>query len=74
MTEHDLPEVTACAEASKLNHYVYGGEKGDRPCRYEACHPQGCGSTLSINHPELDDATAETTVPSPPAEEKAESA
>jgi len=51
MKHHDLPEANACAMASKHNPFSDEADKdilGDRSCRYEACHPEGCGSTLSI--------------------------
>uniref|UniRef100_A0A7S1ZQ65 Uncharacterized protein n=1 Tax=Ditylum brightwellii TaxID=49249 RepID=A0A7S1ZQ65_9STRA len=49
MTGHGLPEATACAEASESGPFVDdedGETERERPCRYEACHPEGCGSTL----------------------------
>eukprot|EP00957_Ditylum_brightwellii_P056463 4280080-Ditylum_brightwellii.AAC.1 len=72
MANHNLPEATACAEASESGLLVDdedGETERERPCRYEACHPEGCGSTLA-NITGLDTET----VPPPPSEEKSESA
>mmetsp|Transcript_3293 Transcript_3293/g.3994 ORF Transcript_3293/g.3994 Transcript_3293/m.3994 type:complete len:284 (+) Transcript_3293:134-985(+) len=49
MAGHGLPEAAACAEASESGPFVDdedGETERERPCRYEACHPEGCGSTL----------------------------
>mmetsp|Transcript_31977 Transcript_31977/g.42646 ORF Transcript_31977/g.42646 Transcript_31977/m.42646 type:complete len:241 (+) Transcript_31977:66-788(+) len=72
MQHHDLPEANACAIASKHNPFSDEADTdilGDKSCSYEACHPEGCGSTLA-NITGLDTET----VPPPPSEEKSESA
>uniref|UniRef100_A0A7S1ZPY7 Uncharacterized protein n=1 Tax=Ditylum brightwellii TaxID=49249 RepID=A0A7S1ZPY7_9STRA len=49
MKHHDLPEANACAIASKHNPFSDEADTdilGDKSCSYEACHPEGCGSTL----------------------------
>jgi len=49
MKHHDLPEANACAISSRRGAENESGEDiGITPCRYEACHPEGCASKLDV--------------------------
>jgi hypothetical protein len=42
-------EVDACTEASQHPDLDIA-TNAERPCRYEACHPQGCGSNMIVDN------------------------
>mmetsp|Transcript_105578 Transcript_105578/g.158043 ORF Transcript_105578/g.158043 Transcript_105578/m.158043 type:complete len:247 (-) Transcript_105578:9-749(-) len=66
MERTQLPELDACRHASLRAEEIAGGANGHKACRFETCHPMGCGGKTGGSSVS---SASTTTAGSPPKKE-----